>query len=214
METTEIDLEAPGGELLGAVAYLAVLAYPESHRKRSRCVDAMLAMLNRAAKTHGRATSKFASELFAEIPTKRQGEILGKGQKGALRRIYRRWQAAEIASRALASGMSLNAIIAELNANESHFFDAVWSESKPVLHLALALRGIAFRWQDDGRPSYIQLLARPTWVRDAIQSAENWRLTFSAGARMQHGPEFIRKIDSDAFIRLVPLNYSDSPTTP
>jgi hypothetical protein len=223
METTAIDVDAPGGDLLAAVAYLAVLAYPESYKKRDRCVAAMLALMNRGARHLGLPTAPTASELFKQVPPKRQAEILGRGSKGgALRRIFRRMQAARAASEMLSRSVagrravSLNEVAAAYDGNASYFMHTIWAESKPVLHLALGLRSALMRlsWVDDGRPPYIQLLAKPEWVREAMRSAESWRRQLTAVRVNTNAPEFLGKLDPEAWIRLIPVDQSDSPTTP
>jgi hypothetical protein len=177
-EVTELNLNAPAGEVLASAAYLSVLAYPESYCKRP------------------------------------QGEILGTGQKGMLPRIYRRNTAARAAQRMISSGCSLNEVARIYGGNDSYFLHTVWAESKPVLHLALGLRSVLVDWQDDGRAPYVQLLARQGWVREAMTQAENWRRLLTIGAGAESTREFMRHIDPDAFIQLVPVECADSPTTP
>jgi hypothetical protein len=211
VETTELDLDAPGGELRAAMAYLAALAYPESHRKRNNSVKALLALMNRAARDLGKPLSPSASDLFAEVPRQMQARRLGTGRKGMLPRIRRRLQAAQAAAEAF-GGRSLREIAAAHAGDAAYFLHTVWSESKPVLHLALAMRGTLMRWEDDGRPAYLQLLARPAWVREAMRSAESWRSMLSVGERAK--PEFLHHIDADAFVRLVPptpLRFDNHP---
>lgn len=203
METTELDLDAPGGELLGAIAYLAVLAYPESHRKRDRCVSALLALCNRAARDAGKPTAAFASELFDEVPHHVQARTLSTtGRKGMLPRVRRRLVAADAAAHAFL-GQSINKAAKRSGMDESYFMYNIWAKSKPVLHLALALREVLLSWQHDGHPIYLQLIARPSWVRSAIVSAENWRVMLSAEGR---APAFMREINPDDFIRLLPAH--------
>lgn len=214
METTQLDLGAPGGELLASIAYLAVMAYPESHRKRDRAVLACLAFMNRAARHLGKPLSPIASELFRDVPQRRQGEILGTGQKGMLPRIYRRNLAARAAQRMISTGCSLHKVAEIYSGNESYFLHTVWGESKPVLHLAVGLRSVLANWQDDGRPPYLQLLARLGWVREAMTRAENWRRLLTIGVNARSAHEFMRHIDSEAFIRLVPADCADLPTAP
>jgi len=201
VETTTVDIDVPGGELKAAMMYLALIAYPESHNKRNRSYKAMFALLNRMARHAKKPMSPSAAELFDEITTKAQGDTLGRGHKGTLPRIFLRLRAANAAELLFASSMlrltrsgasisiaienvqhdfvgralwhghvSLNDIAKREGSNFKHY---VWAVSKPVMHMAFTLRRLRLR--DDGRPLYIQLLANPAWIREALPLAESWR---------------------------------------
>ncbi len=77
-EITALPLDEPGGELFAAMAYLAAVAYPESTTKRDRAIEAMKAMMLRAARRHGLKYGK--------------PPMLAQQQHGTLRRLASRLQ--------------------------------------------------------------------------------------------------------------------------
>jgi hypothetical protein len=60
-----------------------------------------------------------------------------------------------------------------------------WRPSRPVLHLALALRNVAAQWTDPRGFGLFPLLANPQWVRAALESAERNGLYLELAAREQ-----------------------------
>jgi hypothetical protein len=204
METSRVDVTG-GGEVLAMAAYFAVLAYPESHRKRDRAVKAVLAFMCRGARAQGLPLSPIASELFRAVPPRREFEIFGTGQKGLLPTLRRRHLAALAADRMVRTRCSLRHCAAISGLDESHFKQKIWTESKPVLHLMLALHHHTLRhWRFDRRPWWEQLLARAGWVHEAMLIAEQGR------------PKLTRlfRISPETQIRLLPADHADSTTAP
>jgi hypothetical protein len=201
-----------------------------SGNRRDRTVRAMLAWLNRGAEYLGKPTASFARQLFDEFPSWQVlGNALGRGQKGALARIRLRLRAAKAAEQLFATSMldlsrtewtisirvenlqhdfvgrvlwdgplTLNDIAKREGSNFKHF---VWAVSKPVVHLAFAL--LRMRINDDGRPFWMQLLAKPEWTRDALPLAELWRSRLVAA---------IPELDVADVVRVVE-RHKDSQTT-
>jgi hypothetical protein len=193
-ENTVLPLaDQPGHDYLASIGFLAVLAFPESFRAR----DAFVAI----SKKHLNALYNLRHPRGKRLPAGRVAEILKSGPiTGAASRIQRRrLRAADVAEavylrwasqgtwlrfeakvgdvviRSTREGLQL----LDQRGNLSNAYTRVWTESKPVLHLARALRSLFLE------PEWNALLAkrglwglieRPDWVRSALRNAELLRL--------------------------------------
>lgn len=221
----ELPLSEPGGELLGAMAFLAALAYPESIPARDRAIEAMKALCAKLAIRHGRDCKQ---------PSMRNQQIEGTLRRLSAR-IEKRLEAADAAAwisigarqpgprekanpadmqrarffvlkaggRIAASAEEIRrtgrgVLIATLRAKPGALLSVnefarqsqrgdwerdTWRESRPVLHLALALRGIGMKWTDPRGFGLLPLLASPQWIRDALPSGEEWLATLERSGK-------------------------------
>ena len=204
-------VQVPLGPLakLGAAAFLAVLAYPApcDYPKRTRFVEATKKCLLHRAVAAGYSRKRV-------LPKYRgyRRERIDRTFNPALVRIEgRRLPAAGIARHILLETWiktsarplpilrtirvsTVNDLISRICPvgsiydNRPHLFERVWSESKPVLHLAMAFLGHEPRLYQEERPSPsglrriwidpVKLICRPDWLDPVLKSAEVLRLHF------------------------------------
>jgi hypothetical protein len=199
---TRIEASEAGEPLIIASVILAVVAYPESETKSQRAFRAMHAMLNRRARSAGRRTNLAARELFAEFTVQKEGGVLGFANgRGVAGRLNRRLLAADVAAELLFTKASLNSAARSRRSDASHFKHVVWAQSKPVLHLALALRRRLLNWSDPRKPGVFTLLANPDWAPDVLRGAEKWRrILIHASQKL----EAFSGIEAVGFVRILP----------
>lgn len=194
---------------VGAMGFLAVLAYPESIKKRDELVFAMKACFARGQIPRGRGRRV----LPAEMREMENQQIDGRLDR-AHRRIVDRLLAADMINRVLAAqGRSSLTSSAEWVArrinrsrNRGHpvrkaakVRDRILGDGRPVLHLALALRGLLLA-RGIVELNMVQLMVRPDWLGACLSRAEGWRRCLSIPPM----PE-IRFDDADAIV-LLPEN--------
>ncbi len=173
---------------LGAAAYLAVLAYPKPTQlpRRDQLIDAFKAWMVKRAIQAGHKRSIFRADLRAT----RWRDIDGEFSKASRLITSRRGVARNIALPSLIRGGLWDVRIGEksatINRALTRTFDSatgaknayrrVWSESKPVLHLAFGLENALGDYlpksKNEGLP---ELLSNPVWLQAAIKNAEGVR---------------------------------------
>lgn len=196
-----VKLPRHGPDFFGAMAFLALLAYPEPLKRamRDKVVFSCKAHLIKAAKK-ARPPGKLLRKEFLNYR-------IEKIESGPISQAWRR-----IANRRIPAAMMLEMLMLrragarvvfnkqEIEVNVSSAADAianeldalkvadlsrqntltrVWKESAPVLHLAVALNSV-LRRLPRGQRSFFTLLNNPSWVRQAIASAEIVRKTLPA----------------------------------
>jgi hypothetical protein len=186
-------LHSDAPDWLGAIVYLAVLAYPDDVPQRDKFVFAAKALILRDYVDLGGDSAKVRAafrKIVFETPSR---DIYDGGRiRLAWRRIVRRrLPAADVASRAVIASVpnspfefvfdgvpvrggvtaAIRGISARDGREQNDVMKRIWSESKPVLHLALALRNVL---DEMGRAvSAHELLRSPAWVREAVKDSEN-----------------------------------------
>lgn len=202
---------------VGAMAFLAVLAYPNERRKRDMLIHAMKAGLLKSAVPQGKGRSALRDDLRT-FPNRRIENVVGM----AVKRIAgRRIPAARMLHWLILNGRqdfmrvsgeyprTINAAARVLDAwqpgeeSTGNIKHRVWSESKPVIHLAHAY-WTTVHW--NAKPSYLQpggsvdvwrLIQRPDWLPDVLERAERTRRALPL-----HNPAL--KISEAELIRLLP----------
>ena len=158
------------------VAYLAVMAYPKNVERRDHFIESVKAWAERVAKA-GRPM------LPRDIDRRmnRVREI-----------IMKRWPAADLATRHLLKpgGVILTttnqpvetatthrfAVATTNDDTPNNFYRDVWTPCKPVLHLMIAFGNHAPGFMPEGKYGIDDLIARPGWLRPALENAEALRL--------------------------------------
>lgn len=193
-----VKLPRHGPDFIGAMAFLALLAYPEPSRlRRDKVVFACKAHVIKAAKRVGAPHKMLRKELLSypiekiragpvsqawrrivnrRIPAAMMAEMLmltREGKTGAIR------VKVKLDGQVVGENISAvaDAVATHLEANKiadmtrQNMLTRVWKESSPVLHLAVALNSVLQKLPP-GRISFFTLLNKPSWVRQAISSAE------------------------------------------
>ena len=192
-ETTYLPTQGDAAPL-GVMTYLAVLAYPDDWDKRDRFTELFKAWL----------TIDCTGARPAPIPN---ASLLGNGLfRIRVRRIY----AAEIAHMVMSDSSEKKLSVAAAlrhfatihkREDESFILRHIWGESKPVLHLALALKPVIEerRMYTNGTNLQKPILVYDTdWLPYAIRQAENWRV---------HALPRLFQIGEQYTIRVLPSLY-------
>lgn len=216
-EFTALPIDEPGGELFAAMAFLAALAYPESTTYRDRAIEAMKAMMLRAARAHGSDFGKPSMLMQQQHGTLRRldGRIekrldaaqaaaffmLGAHARGSrelkldaanVKRtrdwLMRHGHTMASADKHAAKYRSIPGPLLSVNrwalrTGRGDWERDTWRPSRPVLHLALALRVVQMQWTDPRPFGLWPLLANPQWIRAALASAENHVVHLEYAAR-------------------------------
>ena len=169
---------------LGAMMYLAVLAYPESTEKRDRLIEHMKLWLAKVA------VQKTPS-LRAKMPAKLTWTRLRKHEemlltKAASKRLDNCHLAGEMAARKFFDGQKVGPLILKIKnksvadhyrevgstrySEESDYRSEVWHRFLPVVHLAMTYPCDA----EGYRPAF-DLVHKPDWLYDALLGAESLR---------------------------------------
>ena len=173
---------------LGAAAYLAVLAYPKSTQfsRRDELIEAFKAWMVKRAIQAGQKRSIFRADLRAT----RWRDIDGEFSKASRLITSRRGVARNIVLPRLIRGGLWDVPIGEksatINRALTRTFDnangvknayrRVWSESKPVLHLAFGLENaLSDHLSSNKTVALPDLLINPGWLSAAIENAEGIR---------------------------------------
>ena len=182
--------------VMGAATYLGVLSYPESKQKRQDFIRAVLAYaeINRCLhedniwhpqtvipgllimnpkkvehtidraiyrlKTHRIVAAEMAAFIMMNDTEFLQVRIDGK--RPTVNRMAAR--AAEMLS-----------ATPQLEWSPEHVKKRVWSATKPVIHLAIAFRGIILERFFERSVDFDNLIEQPNWVERAIKTAEMLR---------------------------------------
>lgn len=179
-EITAIPTEGKAAHL-GAIGYLAVLAYPNRSewRMRDQFVEACKALLLGIAIKRGLPPS----EVYPRFRKLRDREIHSRVQHGSDRIYDRRLVAAVLAGRMMLDlkrpmrisrlvqslvGMPPSSVKMDLKSQVDNRLHRLWAESLPVLHLALV---VARRLQENS-DNLMRLVYQPAWVSPAIENAE------------------------------------------
>jgi hypothetical protein len=197
-EATSVSLSAPGGEVFAAMMYLAALAYPESHAKRDRFVLAMKAHCLRHARRQRRITREHAAVIVTGITPQQQRGRLGQG----FGRVAHRIRMADAALPSFLELLSSRSFRITVNSTLTDRLGQVsgdrretfrtWKATRPVLHLALALRTIL----QEPRELGVELLYEPTWVPRALKFAEHVLLPTLRTSPLMHRIRAIRLLPS------------------
>lgn len=161
---------------LGAIGYLAILAWPNAIESRNKFVDCCNAWwCQRHIEAGGDDSWVPPRYRKHQYPTRRIYDT-GPAVKAWRLITSRRLPAARVAEKYLltrwtAGDKKTGTGISALFGNDVNKVTRIWSESKPVLHLAIALR------QQAELPSadIFDLLANPGWLRTAVETAEKQR---------------------------------------
>lgn len=172
---------------LGAAAYLAVLAYPKPTQfsRRDELIEVFKAWMVKRAIQVGHQRNQYRADLRAT----RWRDIDGEFSKASRLITSRRGVARSIALPRLIRGglwdVRIDGKSATINRALTRTFDdnsvknayrRVWSESKPVLHLAFGLENALSDYLPDGKTVALpDLLINPVWLRAAIENAEGLR---------------------------------------
>jgi hypothetical protein len=180
--------------LFAAMMYLAALAYPESHAKRQRFILAMKAYCLRYARHQRRIDRERVAIIITAITPQQQRGQLGAG----FRRIAHRVHMADVAllsflellsspALQIRSGVPLTARMDQVRGGARPAFRR-WQATRPVLHLALALRTILQEPLELG----VALLYDPAWVPRALRFAEHALLPTLRTSPLMRGVRAIR----------------------
>lgn len=196
-EITSLKLQ-PGiaGDFVAAAAFLAVLAFPKEHARRDRFVRCCKAyFIKYGIKVRGYPKKSFRPE-FRQYPNHKiweQGPMRTAARIITQHRLAAAETAFGIASSSISKQSRLRITVrrdgvpitsvnkaSEAMGNveggrDTNWITQVWSPSKPVLHLAMALRSALLE-----RPEadIWRLVDHPDWARDALKTAEHLRLVF------------------------------------
>jgi len=176
-EVTLVNVDMDG-ELWAVMVYLAALAYPESYESRDHFILAMKAHCVRYAQRQSRMTRAAGSFVTRAITAQQHRGSMRLG----IGRIMRRLEMAEVIIPNLLESLSSPALQIRTSGSITQRIDDLqrdrstamsqWSESKRVLHLAIALRSIVLARMKEPNWHVISLLHRPEWVRSALVNAE------------------------------------------
>lgn len=210
-ETTQIPITYPESTL-GAAAFIAVVAYPNHLGRRDDFLDAVKAWAIKGAKASGKDVPP---SRFASIRNRSYIATWDKTHK----LVWKRFDAIYASGLhpfipGLLNGGTLvqaeRVMQHQLRHNwAGHFIREIWSPSKPVLHLAIALRNFTLQADThDTRPKqYFSiewcLHHADQWLVQAISSAEVWRK-----ALCQHQYFKRLRIQSANTIQLVPKSQT------
>lgn len=230
-ELVQVPLDVAGG-MQAAAIYLAVLAFPESKAKRTAFLEDVKAFNVKEALAlgwKGNPPARYRKRTLRAL------EVSGPLVTAARRLERDRMPACEIAlglmlrgafkDRALevklsiagtavdslnAGALGLARLRKKLPATEAehahNFLARGWRASRPVLHLAMALRIVLDalqRGQDAApAPSIMGLIQSPAWVPGAIRQAEQLRTRLAARAR----PLWVATSDTICLVPLPQLN--------
>lgn len=178
-ETTDLPTKEPAA-MLGAIGYLAVLAYPDRSEwnKRDEFVRAAKALLLQISIKRGYPRRKVPPEYRRYRSAKTDG-VLGKG----FRRIYdRRLIAALIAERTLppfqfSIARLLRGLVAgeerrhkslEIKSALDNRYHRIWAESLPVLHLTLVIVDELQKQSENP----MRLIYNHSWLVRSLKEAE------------------------------------------
>lgn len=184
------------GDFLAAAAFLAVVAFPTERKARDEFIKACKAFVIKGAIRRGYPASRIRRK-FSGYPERRIWET-GPIRRAAARITRRRLPAAAAAIGIMLKqtsksswlrvsikhgGVSLDSVNAAARAfgqegdtRDTNWITRAWSESRPVLHLALALH--SYLQTCKARPDIYDLIACPDWVRAAIDQAERMRRVY------------------------------------
>ena len=196
-EATHLPLsDCPEHDYLAAIGFLAALAFPESIPARNAFVKTAIRHLNALHNLHNPHAAKLQVGRVREI------RVSSPITRAATRIEKHRLPAAEIAAAVLVSDLSRRmrphivvsiggmpirstraGVMAAGSGTPSNVYTRTWASSKPVLHLALALRALLLEpeWAAlvDKRGLW-GLIERPDWVRTALRRAKFFRLVASS----------------------------------
>lgn len=212
-EITRIPVVGPRA-MLGAMAYLAVVAYPEDNDKRKAFIlgcGAWLARLHLREGDRGPLPANLPAEI-KEYPTRRIWET-GPLRNG-VRRLQKCGQAAEVALHLmLPAGFGnkhrgitavLKIVGGDVAGDVPKVRKSIWRPSRPVLHLAIALNGAGRGIGSDDRLH--DLIIHPDWLPAALKAAELLRRQFDAATPFANGHSWPDKLHIPAAetIQLLP----------
>lgn len=181
--TISIDARAPE---IGPAALLALVAYPEGDQTDARGTFLMALRANfydfLARDPERRMDARLIEPLLFASPRKFLERSLKKGHTQLKHRVIAARMAATIIhENAAAVPLSVNAVAqrvvnAGLADSDANVKSRHWSPSKPVLHLALAIRDTVIqRHGIAGDYPYAGLLDAPDWIEGALVAAETLR---------------------------------------
>jgi hypothetical protein len=173
---------------LGAMMYLAVLAYPlrKERNQRDRLIEHMKLWLAKVAVKHNSTLrAKMSPKLTLTRLRKHEQMLL---TDLAFERVTKRLRAGEIAFRQWASGQQVGravlnirnsstaSVYRELDRNsgehgENDFRKRTWLAAMPVLHLAMV-----YPRDKGGFKDTFDLVHKPDWLPNTLKLAEAYRL--------------------------------------
>lgn len=187
-EVTSVDAS---NSLFAAMVFIAALAYPEDHAARDYFILATKAHCVRFAQHRRRMSRAAGSPTTNAIAAQQQRAAMRKG----IERIRIRLQMAEIIAPSYLEALSKNTLlrvkikIKDENGLELDSYTKAlaslpvdqrtgmrhWAESKPVTHLAMALRSVILeqKKQMGTRWHVLTLLHQPGWILQTIPTAEH-----------------------------------------
>ena len=183
----------------GAATYLGVLSYPESEQKRQEFIRAVLAYVeinSCTSKDQLWRPQTVIPGLLLMNPKKVERTINLAIHRLEKHRIVAAEMAVLIDSNdsaflqvridgkeptvnlvAARAAMMLSATPQQETAPE-HVINRAWSATKPVIHLAVALRGIILERYWERSVDFDNLIEQPNWVDRAVRQAEILRQHF------------------------------------
>ncbi len=191
----------------GPVAYLALLAYPDPRERNKQKSFAMALRLNQLqTRAMANPTEAWRRQLIEpSLLLLEQGASDKPLDQGIYRLKTHRAVAAEIAAcMLLQEGLGHRLTLRAATKRARHLLGSTplewgrqtiqnpspdnvrqryWATTKPVLHLAVALRGMNIKRYDKGSKVRLDdLLSRPEWVAPALRQAETLRQHMIASA--------------------------------
>jgi hypothetical protein len=205
-EILKLRLGEPGGELLAAMTFLAILAYPESTSKRTRAIEAMRSRYARTvrrgspsmtAQQQDGTLRRLALRVVKRIDAAEAARAFVHGGRQPMRRVPVRHEPARLPRarfRQKKTGMRGRLVTGSylepgalwtVNAWARQSLRGdwerdTWRTSRPVLHMALALLD-EFESRR-GACGVTDMLLNPGWVRGVLSDAESWLLGLKLAA--------------------------------
>lgn len=221
-ETTK--LPATDAPHLAAVAYLAVLAYPHETAKRDEFLEAGRALVLKQAVNDGYPRQDISTR-WRRIPNRKIDNRLTAGFRRIVRRRLPVAHVApagliagahsfkspvtkllENLAEHHARAFPRNRRSTDLDSLKWHedgsegkraeVISRLWSETKPVLHLAVALNGQRPEPNYKGNLPLVEMIWSPEWIIPALESAEALRQIIARSA--------VLRISAENQIRLLP----------
>ena len=188
-EIVLIPKEAPSKHFI----YLAVLAYPESQKKREDFTDACMALIYKTSyKRKERAMREIPKQYRRMKTTTVESTVRAGMNRIRKERFYAAFYVfTHVFQREKSNDktMLLDEKWTDTRSHAAyHFFENIkgeyrdcikvrnryWKNSKPVLHLAMAILNRLWHSEDAGE-DFNNLIVDSSWVPDALEEAEAWR---------------------------------------
>ena len=210
-ETSVIPVEGNHAHL-GAAKYLSVIAYPirEEWSDRNKFVEACIAYSSKLYVRRGGDRRKIKQKYLQARPRDIDSRIRMGIERIRKLRLPAAWIAIRIMLRCvegpiwcsgpenIAQGVKMmQDFIGKPNnkrdAELCSFYNRMWAESLPVIHLAVPIHWKFLELLAEGKE--LQMIADPSWLPSAMRNAEALR---------EYIPQFIHTFDPRSAIRLVP----------